>query len=1046
MTQVSPVDVGMTQTPITLATEEVRMATTMTGGVSLAIWMGGVAREIDLLTQASRWRRRLGSPSEDGLQPRGGLSSADFANRNRYARLLEVLDAVVEADVLSGTSAGGINAVMLAYARARNGSLDKLRDIWLDLGALLDLLRDPSDTDVPSLLYGDRRLLTGLHDRLPDLGGEDPPPQPPSTTLYVTTTLLTGEASRFTDSLGTLVQDDDHHGLFTFTEDDLKKVPGDDRVVGALAVAARSTASFPGAFEPAYLPFDKPTTAAGGVPGCPAVNAFIPITRSHWAADGGLLDNQPLDVILQRIFDRPTRRPVRRLLLFVVPTAGASADFIGPAPIDDAKRPYGLLDGLLKDLSAATTQSIATSLRAIVEHNDRFSARTDLRVQLAALGKRLAPARLLTPSLLENYCDREGSRQSSVLVRAMMRLLSTWSPDAVPPAVSVPKEWQPSLQFGGDAERVCRTAVQEVLTSAWAPAEETDLPGSSPEFARFRRSAFENGKSLTLAVLRCAYDATSSQDDEHALTEFAGKVHGAVVLPDRPSPAVLARSECERAVRPLPEGTTRRSLAATASAVAAQWLDQTVVAGNAWERLAEILVKASPWLRRIVTATPADSALATYLKFLGLEEDAPDQDQVVVRLFDLAIADKALTPVEAGAYQKVELVQLSADTRSLLAPKRSTAASKLTGLQFYHFGAFYKRSWRANDWMWGRLDAAGWLVHALLDPRRLRKVAERKADPGFRAEWLLRELDAFGAAPLADGPATDDGPPTRDGVREELAFLDDATRDLPASLPRTSMWLATAWQRQIAVEEVPEIARSILEPGPGQKEADRSPAETRTWARTVLQDGADHVALLQSCPVPGETLRTDKGSPLMVHTLSKAAATLTAAVSSIKSMPGPVKPAVTTAHTIALGGYRAANATKGQPRHLIFTGLVALTLGVAITIQSAQVWGLAGLVLAAIGAYLLTFGVWQVSMRLLRALAAVTVFGVFAALATPCARQFLFGDPTRAVDPEANVGFVGRNVHWLATSWWHPLLVVGLLVLLVVMAGAAFSLPKRPSS
>ena len=115
---------------------------------------------------------------------------------------------------------------------------------------------------------------------------------------------------------------------------------------------------------------------------------------------------------------------------------------------------------------------------------------------------------------------------------------------------------------------------------------------------------------------------------------------------------------------------------------------------------------------------------------------------------------------------------------------------------------------------------------------------------------------------------------------------------------------------------------------------------------------------------------------------------------------------MTTAHTIALGGYRVANATKAQPRYLIVTGLVMLTIGVALAIQSAQFVGLAGLVLAAGGAYLVTFGVWQVSLRLFAALAAVTVVGGLAALATPVAREFLFGDPTLAVDPKADVGYV----------------------------------------
>lgn len=44
-------------TAVTPATQEVRLALTMTGGVSLAVWMGGVAREIDFVMQASKARR-----------------------------------------------------------------------------------------------------------------------------------------------------------------------------------------------------------------------------------------------------------------------------------------------------------------------------------------------------------------------------------------------------------------------------------------------------------------------------------------------------------------------------------------------------------------------------------------------------------------------------------------------------------------------------------------------------------------------------------------------------------------------------------------------------------------------------------------------------------------------------------------------------------------------------------------------------------------------------------------------------------------------------
>src|SRR5689334_2043134 len=73
------------------------------------------------------------------------------------------------------------------------------------------------------------------------------------TKLFVTTTLLTGETSRFTDAYGTQVSDVDHHGLFTFTEAQLHDDAGDH----ALALAARCSASYPFAFEPSFVPFEK---------------------------------------------------------------------------------------------------------------------------------------------------------------------------------------------------------------------------------------------------------------------------------------------------------------------------------------------------------------------------------------------------------------------------------------------------------------------------------------------------------------------------------------------------------------------------------------------------------------------------------------------------------------------------------------------------------------------------------------------------------------------------------------------------------------------
>ena len=59
--------------------------------------------------------------------------------------------------------------------------------------------------------------------------------------------------------------------------------------------------------------------------------------------------------------------------------------------------------------------------------------------------------------------------------------------------------------------------------------------------------------------------------------------------------------------------------------------------------------------------------LATYVAFLG-----DDPDRWRSRLVGLHVMDRSMLPVGADVDQKVQLVQASATTRTLLDPERST--------------------------------------------------------------------------------------------------------------------------------------------------------------------------------------------------------------------------------------------------------------------------------------------------------------------------------------------------------------------------------------
>ena len=62
-------------------TQELRFAVAMSGGVSLAVWMGGVAREVNLLQQASNVRQHESAAGPPGLP--GGTGGARRAGRCR---------------------------------------------------------------------------------------------------------------------------------------------------------------------------------------------------------------------------------------------------------------------------------------------------------------------------------------------------------------------------------------------------------------------------------------------------------------------------------------------------------------------------------------------------------------------------------------------------------------------------------------------------------------------------------------------------------------------------------------------------------------------------------------------------------------------------------------------------------------------------------------------------------------------------------------------------------------------------------------------------
>ena len=342
---------------------ELRMALVLNGGVSLAVWMGGVTHEIDLLRRASRVA--CGDEEYDPAK----VAEYDRPVFEQWVELCRRSDAgPVVVDVIAGTSAGGLNGTLLATAVARGVALDPpgrgmrpaLREVWDQSARLEDrrLLRLKENPALSSVLDGNYfrneidRVVRGI-----GTTGETAVHDP--VTLFVTATALGESSQRYVDSFGQPFDVADHRRLYRFRR------TGDDRVVyhpgpggpdtwwhrgpadggdrptavvddfdrrdpdahDALVTAARASASFPVAFAP-----EQEGAALARRRVLPA--ASVERGGVRWLVDGGVLDNAPFEPVLDAIGRRPATEPVRRLLVYVVPSRGAGSDGLDGAPED----------------------------------------------------------------------------------------------------------------------------------------------------------------------------------------------------------------------------------------------------------------------------------------------------------------------------------------------------------------------------------------------------------------------------------------------------------------------------------------------------------------------------------------------------------------------------------------------------------------------------------------------------------------------------------------------------------------------------------------
>jgi predicted acylesterase/phospholipase RssA len=271
----------MTQkTPDFSNVEETRIALAFSGGVALAVYESGVALEF--------FRLVSGDPI--------------------YKELSDQVGRIV-VDVITGTSAGGLNGAFLANALVNQGDIEQILTLWRNEADFDKLLHGLFASNPDSLLNGDYfhdQLFQALSTKRSAQTG--PPAFQDSIDLYITATNLDGDRIIVTTQDGDQIPTRTHRQVFHFRyrEGEPNDFSESD-CIKRLALAARTTASFPFAFEPMLV--EK------SLMGSVATN----LEESAYHIDGGVLDNEPIALALQGIDQRTADRRITRRLFYIEP-------------------------------------------------------------------------------------------------------------------------------------------------------------------------------------------------------------------------------------------------------------------------------------------------------------------------------------------------------------------------------------------------------------------------------------------------------------------------------------------------------------------------------------------------------------------------------------------------------------------------------------------------------------------------------------------------------------------------------------------------------
>ncbi len=654
--------------------KELRLALVCYGGVSLAVYMHGITKEVWRLARASR-------AFHDDTVP-ACASEAVYVELLRAAQATSGVKLRVLADIIAGASAGGINGIFLAQAIATGESLDPLTQLWLDhadIDALLDeraaaswplakiwalpiawmAARRQTDAMDPSLDPATRKE---IHDKLsrfvrarwfePPFGGDiftrllldafdamaSAPqgarllPDEHPLDLFVTVTDFHGHPQMLKLNSPPEIDETEHRLTIGFRD-----APGDQDTLddrASLAFAARATASFPGAFPP-FTAQELDRVVAKTARRWPDREGFLQrilprryamgIADKTVLIDGSVLANAPFRPAIDALKNRPAHREVDRRFVYIDPHPGANA--IGFKPNMD-KTP-GFFTTILAALSEIPRkQPIRDNLEALAQRSARIR-RTRQIVDRLRPDVEASVANLFGHTL---FIDRPSPPR-----------LTNWRAKA---------EARAARDAGHSYLGYCQMKIAAIVDAAVPDLQ----PALATEAEHISADAFLAKHDLAFRVRRLRFVARAI-----AMLEETRAVPVYEALRD----TVYRQLACFLALQTHPDPA----------------VDLTVLDRDTDRAIADVLAACAKPDRR-----------APLLAYLGF----PFYDVATLALLQGEGFDE---------FDEIKVDRISPDdARSI------RADNTIKGGQFNSFGAFFSRAYRENDYLWGRLHGAERLI------------------------------------------------------------------------------------------------------------------------------------------------------------------------------------------------------------------------------------------------------------------------------------------------------------------------------------------------